>query len=192
MRLTQIAFLVQGLLATQVLGHGYLTSPAPRQKGEAYKSACGQQLFNADKAGNIQNYLQTAKGQKDFDPTKCNLQLCKGYQFADNKGSVQKYKPGQKVDMKADIVARHTGVANVSIVDTRTSTILGKPLLTWKDYAPNEHNVDANNTAFSVTIPADLEDGCVCQEAGDCVLQWWWDAHSIDQTYISCVDFVLA
>jgi hypothetical protein len=42
--------------------------------------------------------------------------------------------------------------------------------------------------AFSVTIPEDLEG---CTEAGACAIQWYWYAYSNDQTYESCVDFVV-
>ena len=40
-----------------------------------------------------------------------------------------------------------------------------------------------------MTIPEDL--GSKCSSAGDCVLQWYWFAESIDQTYESCVDFTV-
>ena len=42
---------------------------------------------------------------------------------------------------------------------------------------------------FSVTIPEDLEG---CTTAGECTLQWFWYATENDQTYESCVDFVVA
>lgn len=40
---------------------------------------------------------------------------------------------------------------------------------------------------FNVTIPDTL--GSSCDEAGKCVIQWYWYASEGDQTYISCVDF---
>ncbi|KAL2820671.1 hypothetical protein BJX63DRAFT_280230 [Aspergillus granulosus] len=173
--------------------HGYISSPSPRLPGDAMASACGQQVYNnqaADRAGNIQGELQVASNQADYDPETCHIWLCKGYQFADNTANVQSYTAGQTVDFVIDIVAPHTGVANVSIVDTATNTIIGSPLKEWTEgYASTATGVTEDETNFSVTIPDDL--GSQCAEAGACVIQWYWFAESIDQTYESCVDFTV-
>ncbi|KAL4917886.1 chitin binding domain-containing protein [Aspergillus aurantiobrunneus] len=174
--------------------HGYITTPKPRLPGDAMSAACGQQVYNnqaADRAGNVQGELQVASGQSDYDEAACGIWLCKGYQFEDNTENVQSYTPGQNVDFVIDIIAPHTGVANVSIVDTATNTVIGSPLKEWKDnYASTETGVSDDETNFSVTIPEDL--GSQCSEAGACVIQWYWFAESIDQTYESCVDFTVA
>lgn len=55
--------------------------------------------------GNIQQMLQQAPSQKDFNATSCNVWLCKGYQFADSKANVQKYTAGEVVAMTFEIEA---------------------------------------------------------------------------------------
>jgi hypothetical protein len=107
---------------------------------------------------------------------------------------------------------------NVSVVNTATNLVIGKPLISWTDYTKGSWTPPTNETQFSVTIPTDL--GTKCSTAGACVLQWWWDDRStflplpclsywlpflfaskfwihryslpllgIDQTFVDCVDF---
>lgn len=173
-------------------GHGFISSPEPRMPGSAMSSACGQQIYNnqkADNYGNVQGELQVANGQDDYNAEKCDIWLCKGYKFADNKDNVQSYNAGQTVKFEIDIRAPHTGVANISVVDTNSNTVIGSPLKSWDKYASTETGVTDDETNFSVTIPENL--GSKCSTAGDCVLQWYWFAESIDQTYESCVDFTV-
>jgi hypothetical protein len=179
-------------IVSLVNGHGFVTTPKARQPGTAMGAACGQQVLSnqgSDKYGNIQGELQIASNQNDYKAEECDIWLCKGYKFADNKDNVQSYKAGQKVDFTVDIRAPHTGVANVSVVDTASNKVIGKPLISWDEYASTATGVTDDETNFSVTIPDDL--GSQCATAGDCVLQWYWFAESIDQTYESCVDFTL-
>jgi hypothetical protein len=175
-----------------VNGHGFVSKPTPRMPGTAMEDTCGAQAVSnqeSDKYGNIQGLLQVAAGQSDYDAAECNIWLCKGYKFADNKENVYSYKAGEKVDFTIDIRAPHTGVANVSVVDTASNTVIGKPLISWSDYASVATGVTDDETSFSITIPDDI--GSQCATAGDCVLQWYWYAQSIDQTYESCVDFTV-
>ncbi|KAJ5207939.1 hypothetical protein N7449_002318 [Penicillium cf. viridicatum] len=175
-----------------VNAHGFVTSPEARQPGTAMGAACGQQVLSnqgSDKYGNIQGELQVASSQSDYKDAECDIWLCKGYKFADNKDNVQSYKAGQKVPFTVDIRAPHTGVANVSVVATSSNKVIGAPLISWDVYASTATGVKADETDFSVTIPNDL--GSQCATAGDCVLQWYWYAESIDQTYESCVDFTV-
>lgn len=179
-------------LISMAHGHGFVTSPKPRMPGSAMQSACGQQVKNnqeSDNYGNVQGELQIASGQDDYDAAKCDIWLCKGYKFADNKDNIYSYKAGQKIDFEVDIRAPHTGVANVSVVDTASNSVIGKPLKSWDEYASTASGVKDDQTSFSITMPNDLGDKCT--EAGACVLQWYWFAESIDQTYESCVDFTL-
>ncbi|KAH8659223.1 chitin binding domain-containing protein [Tricladium varicosporioides] len=188
---SSILLLAAGLI-TSVSAHGMITSPTPRAAGDAMKAACGQQVYNnqaSDSYGNIQGELQVAASQTDYDAAACNIWQCKGYKFADNSANVQSWTAGQVVDFKFDVRAPHTGTANVSIVNTATNTIIGEPLLTYADFADNSKTIPANNTAFSITIPSDL--GSTCSTAGVCVVQHYWNAASIDQTYESCVDFTV-
>ncbi|RYO82556.1 hypothetical protein DL766_002912 [Monosporascus sp. MC13-8B] len=183
---------VAGLIST-VSAHGAISKPAPRMPGDAMRAACGQQMtINqlSDHYGNIQGQLQVANGQADFDASACEVWLCKGYQFDDNKDNVQSYTPGQVVPIEIEIRAPHTGTANVSIVKTSTNSIIGQPLISFEDYASTAHTIPANQKSFDITIPSDL--GNECASAGDCVIQWYWDARSIDQTYESCIDFTVS
>lgn len=140
-------------------------------------------------SGNVQGELQVASSQTDYDESACNIWLCKGYKFEDNSANVQTYTAGQVVPFKVEIRAPHTGVANVSIVDTATNSVIGQPLISWDDYASNSHTIPDDQTSFDITIPSDI--GSQCATAGDCVIQWYWNAASIDQTYESCVDFTV-
>ena len=190
MKVTSISVILAALLPA-VSAHGDVTSPKPRSPGPAFGSACSQQALNqqtSDHFGNVQSELQVATQQKDYNPAKCNFFLCKGYQFDDNKDNVQAYTAGQKIDMTVEIRAPHTGVCNVSIVDTAANSMISPPLISFNDYASNSHPIPANNTAFSITMP-DL--GSKCSTPGACVIQWFWDAPDIKQTYESCIDFTM-
>ncbi|KAJ5798717.1 chitin binding protein [Penicillium pulvis] len=178
-------------LVSLVHGHGFISSPTPRYPGSAFEAACGQQAYDTETAdiyGNVQGMLQVAESQSDYNAAECNAWLCKGFKYADNNVTYS-YTAGETVDFEVTIQAPHTGVANVSVVDTSTNTVIGSPLISWSVYASVSTGVAANNTAFSVTIPDDLGDQCTT--GGDCVLQWYWYAESIDQTYESCVDFTV-
>ncbi|KAL3472013.1 chitin binding domain-containing protein [Aspergillus californicus] len=186
------SILALSAMASLANAHGYITTPQPRLPGDAMSSTCGQQVYNnqaADRAGNVQGELQVASGQSDYDADSCDIWLCKGYKFADNTDNVQSYTGGEVVDFVIDIVAPHTGVANVSIVDTASNTVIGSELKSWDEYASTATGVTEDETNFSITIPDDL--GSQCSEAGACVIQWYWYAESIDQTYESCVDFTV-
>ncbi|WYZ42548.1 hypothetical protein EsH8_VI_000247 [Colletotrichum jinshuiense] len=170
-----------------VSAHGKVTSPTPRVAGDAFKAACGTTMWNTEQSdpyGNIQGLAQQAGSS--LDASQCQLELCKGYKFADNT-NIESYTPGQTVDFKVEIRAPHTGVANVSVVDTTSNSIIGSPLISFTNYASTKTGVAANNTAFSVTLPDTLPSNC--GTAGNCVLQWWWDSAEAGQTYMSCVDF---
>ncbi|KAI8293149.1 hypothetical protein K4K59_005906 [Colletotrichum sp. SAR11_240] len=170
-----------------VSAHGKVTSPTPRVAGDAFKEACGTTMWNTEQSdpyGNIQGLAQQAGSS--LDASKCELALCKGYKFADNT-NIQSYSPGETVDFKVEIRAPHTGVANVSVVDTTSNSVIGEPLISFTNYASTKTGIAANNTAFSVTLPDSLPSNC--GTAGNCVLQWWWDSAEAGQTYMSCVDF---
>ncbi|KAM5376295.1 hypothetical protein ACJZ2D_005666 [Fusarium nematophilum] len=176
-------------LVPLVAAHGFVNSPPPREPGEAYKAACGDQPFNqqsSDINGNVQGIFQVVGS--DFDASKCNLWLCKGFLLEDNPDNLQSYSLGETIDFDVNIAAPHTGYANVSVVKTSSNSVIGEPLIEFSNYASNA-GVQANNSAFSVTLPESL--GGDCTTAGDCVLQWFWDAPDIDQTYEACVDFVV-
>ncbi|KAJ6031994.1 hypothetical protein N7540_002726 [Penicillium herquei] len=178
-------------LVPTVHGHGFVTSPTPRYPGAAFEAACGQQAYDTETAdiyGNVQNELTAEEGQSDYNAAECDIFLCKGFKYADNNVTYS-YTSGEVVDFEVTIQAPHTGVANVSVVDTSSNTVIGNPLISWSVYASTATGVAANNTKFSVTIPDDLSDKC--STGGDCVLQWYWYAASIDQTYEACVDFTV-
>lgn len=182
------------LFAAGVSAHGRVTSPTPRPLGDAMKSACGEQVWNmqsSDNNGNIQTMAQIGTSQSDFDAAKCHLWQCRGYQFDDaTADSIQSFTAGQKVPFVVDVAAPHTGVANVSVIDLAANSVIGDALISWDSYASTATGIQDGDENFSVTIPSDLP--ATCSTEGGCALQWWWDARSIDQTYMSCVDFVVA
>ncbi|PHH55085.1 hypothetical protein CFIMG_002777RA [Ceratocystis fimbriata CBS 114723] len=175
-------------MASVVYGHGRVTSPPSRAPGPAFEAACGQSMYNqmtSDPNGNIENMLQNKAA--NYDLNTCQLPLCRGYKFDDNKDNVQSYTAGQTIDFQVDIAAPHTGIANVSVVDTSSVSTIGEPLISWTNYASSQTGVAANNSVFSVVLPSGLPS--ICGTAGNCVLQWWWFSEVAQQTYISCVDF---
>jgi predicted carbohydrate-binding protein with CBM5 and CBM33 domain len=179
-------------MMTTASAHGFITSPQARLAGSAMKAACGTQVYNqqaSDNYGNIQGELQVAATQTDYNAAECKIWLCKGFKYSDNSANVQTWTAGQVVDFTFDVRAPHTGYANVSIVNTATNTIIGDQLLYYSDFADNAKPIPANETSFSITIPSDLGDSC--STAGACVVQHYWNAASISQTYESCVDFVV-
>lgn len=178
-------------LVSVVAGHGFITSPKPRMPGTAMAAACGQQVFsnqNSDNYGNVQGELQVASSQSDYNAAECDIWLCKGYKYADNTANVQTYTAGQVVPIVVDIRAPHTGVANVSVVDTATNTVIGDALKSWDVYASNASPIPSDEENFSITMP---DVSSKCGTAGACVIQWYWNAASIDQTYEACIDFTM-
>jgi hypothetical protein len=120
------------------------------------------------------------------------LDLCRGAVFEDNVNRVQTFSPGQVIAMKAILPIPHEGPMNVSIVKTATNVILGNALIVFDSYADEALPVlPANNTNFSITMPTNLA-ATDCKVAGECVLQWFWFGTGAQQTYESCVDFVMA
>lgn len=171
MQLTFASLLGVAALASQASAHGLVTKPDARTPGDSTAAVCGQTMVDFYKADNT-SYPEALlranpNGLKDgYDAAKCDLWLCKGFQFADNKDHVQKYKPGDVVDMEVFIRIPHKGYANVSVVDTTTNKVIGEALKTWADDYAATNNPPKDQTSFSVTIP-DLAGKCT--EAGVCV-----------------------
>ncbi|CAJ2506382.1 Uu.00g005120.m01.CDS01 [Anthostomella pinea] len=186
-------------LAATVSAHGYISSPYMRAPGNATTAACGQSIVAAivaDKTSHVEGLPELgAAAGSGYHAESCNLWLCRGVQFADNVAHVQKYTPGQSVNIQVALTIPHVGSANVSVVDTRTNEIVGEPLLSWPSGYADEQafyagETPVNQTDFNVTIPTTL--GSQCADAGACVLQWWWYGTGAKQTYESCVDFTVA
>lgn len=185
------AALALAAMASTVAGHGYLVSPKPRMPGNAMKAACGQtvfNMFNSDINGNPQGALQNPGS--DYNEAECGIWMCKGMQFDDNKANIQALTAGQKLKMEVNIAAPHTGIANVSIVDTASGSVIGEPLIKFTNYASTATGITDDMENFEVTIPSNI--GTQCAEEGACVLKWWWDAREVDQTYMACVDVTVA
>ncbi|KAI6256661.1 hypothetical protein MCOR14_001934 [Pyricularia oryzae] len=175
--------IVSALVAT-VLAHGNITVPPCRLAGAAMAKACGQAGVSAVQAdGTIP--LEDVK----VTGANCNLSLCRGAVFEDNKDRLQTFKAGQVIQMKAAIPIPHEGPCNVSIIDTKSNKAIGQPLIFFDSYADEKlPKLPANNTAFSVTMPKLKANQCTT--GGECVLQWNWVGTAAKQTYQSCVDFV--
>ncbi|KAH7409468.1 hypothetical protein BKA64DRAFT_732188 [Cadophora sp. MPI-SDFR-AT-0126] len=180
-------------LVGAVVGHGIITKPWPRTPGDASLAACGPSITNnikGDNTSHVEDLPEAGAKDPKFHADQCNLWLCRGLQFADNRDHVVTYKPGEKVDMEVWLRIKHFGSANVSIVDTKTNTIISPNLVYWAKYADEKKATVVDETKFSFTIPTDL--GAKCATAGDCVIQWWWYGTGAKQTYESCVDFTVA
>jgi hypothetical protein len=169
-KLTMLSFYAF-LFASTVLGHGIITSPPVRAVGPAMISACGSSvaaLVTADNTSHVEGMPETAAAIPNFNSTACNVFMCKGLQFADNTANVQTFQPGQVVNMLASIPIPHEGPMNVSVVDTKTNTAIGNPLISFVSYADESlPALPANNTNFNVSIPTTL--GSTCSVAGACV-----------------------
>ncbi|KAI1180269.1 hypothetical protein F4777DRAFT_307028 [Nemania sp. FL0916] len=185
-------------LATLVHGHGYISSPAMRMPGDATTAACGSSVVAdivRDKTSHVEGLPELAAADSGYDAAQCNLWLCRGVQVGDNLANVQNYTAGQSVNVKIALSIPHAGSANVSVVDTKTNTIIGEPLISWAAGYADERQfysqtLPANQTDFNVTIPDTL--GAQCAAAGDCVIQWWWYGNGAKQTYEACIDFTVA
>ncbi|THH05940.1 hypothetical protein EW145_g4426 [Phellinidium pouzarii] len=174
--------------AASAAAHGNIESPTARGVGSAMTSVCGgtiEGMLGSDIYMNQQQLEMNSHNSEFTD--ECLLFQCKGTQLADNTANVHAFTQGQTIPITVFIQAPHTGVANVSVIDLKSNTVIGEPLISWTDYASTSHTIPANNTQFSVTLPTNL--GSTCSTAGNCALQWWWDARPIDQTYMSCIDF---
>ena len=173
-------------LVSSVAAHGFISSPTPRLPGQGLKAACGDQVYNqqsSDHYGNVQGALQNLQGSHP----DCRMWQCKGVPFED-AGEVFEYTAGQTIPMTVEIRAPHDGVANVSIVKVSSDTVVGSPLISWDQYALTSSPMSQHPdwTSFDITMP---DVSAECANAGDCVIQWYWDAAAIDQTYESCIDF---
>jgi hypothetical protein len=135
--------------ATIATGHGIITSPTARSAGAAMKAVCGQQVTNnlqSNEYGDIQQLIEIGASQKDFHPASCDVSLCKSLQFDDNSANIQNFTAGQVVPIKVDIQAKHTGTANVSIVDTASNTMISKQLIYFPVYASTATDIPKNQT----------------------------------------------
>ncbi|KIJ68282.1 hypothetical protein HYDPIDRAFT_36775 [Hydnomerulius pinastri MD-312] len=181
-----LAFLAIAGLTGSTLAHGVISSPPRRLPGTAFEAACGSQIYSIVSSDQYGNQQQEEQNINSETTAACQLYLCKGLEYADNESNVQKFSANQVVPIEIDLRAPHTGVANVSVVNTKTNSVIAGPLIYFDPAYSVSTPIPANQTSFSVTIP-NLNGAC--GTAGTCVLQWWWDARSIDQTYMSCVDF---
>ncbi|OLN82379.1 hypothetical protein CCHL11_09762 [Colletotrichum chlorophyti] len=174
-------------LATAVLGHGVVQTPEPRTSGPKQEELCGLAVtsqLESDAAGPIENAIKVA--DSDY---KCNLFLCRGYQYEDNEENVRAVKAGESIPFHIDLVAGHRpGYANISVVDLASNTVIGEPLVAWADW-PTDNPDPLADTDFNVTIPDTLASSC--DVGGKCAIQWFWYAKTNKQTYESCIDFYI-
>lgn len=115
----QLSILSLVAVLSGVTAHGLVQSPATRQPGNVTAAACGKTMVDFYKADGTSYpealFRANPGGLKGFDPQRCNLYLCKGYQFGDNTASVQAYAAGQEVDYKVWIRIPHAGVSNLFV-----------------------------------------------------------------------------
>ncbi|KAI3609270.1 chitin binding [Moniliophthora roreri] len=176
-------------MVVRTLAHARVTTPTPRKYGSAAEKACGAAVYKvltSDLTGPIENAQQ--KIDSAYDAAACHLYFCRGAQYDDNTSNTRVYKAGTTVNMKVDLVAHHTGYANVSVVDLKAQKATSR-LFTWPVYADETLGPSKwpkNETDFNITVP---DMAGKCSQAGACAIQWFWYATSNSQTYESCVDF---
>ena len=105
--LLSLALALWTLVAT-VSAHGIMRSPTPRIPGATLRKVCGDGIANLqstdlNRAGHIQGLVMYNKEIKDHNA--CNIWLCKGYQFDDNKSNVQSYSGGEVVPIRVELIA---------------------------------------------------------------------------------------
>jgi len=164
------SLLVAATLVATTSSHGIITKPWPRTPGNATIAACGTAVVNEIKADNtthVEGLPEAAATDSGYHAAECNLFLCRGLQYGDNTAYVNKYTPGQVLEIDVYIRIKHEGTANVSVVDAKSNTVISQ-LKFWDRYADDALAVlPANNTVFNVTIPTDL--GTKCVTPGACV-----------------------
>ncbi|KAL2131955.1 hypothetical protein VTI74DRAFT_4410 [Chaetomium olivicolor] len=110
------------LKSAQIRNFAELVEKASARAAKSWPSSTGLTtlripwLYSAPTQGGLKN---------GYDEKKCNLWLCKGYQFADNTGNVQDYKP----------------------------VVIGAPLIASPDNYTASMNPPANQTKFGIEIP---------------------------------------
>lgn len=160
-------------LPALTLSHGLVSSPLfTRAPGAATAAACGttmQKFYLADPTSYPEALLRAnPNGLHDgYDAARCNLWLCKGYQFADQPASaVQTYAAGAEVAMEVKVRIPHVGYANVSVVDTGRNVVLGQMLKVWEGGYAASTTLPGDQGKFKVVVP---ELGGRCVEKGACV-----------------------
>ncbi|CZR59506.1 uncharacterized protein PAC_09398 [Phialocephala subalpina] len=195
------------LLPTLILSHGIVISPPPRAPGPASLSACGKsitEIIKSDNQSGIEVLHKASVNSKDYNPSKCNILLCKGLQLEDNTKNVQHWVPGQKVKLSIWTRIPHIGWWSVGIVDSQSMLLVGGEALKTGETGsvsgfevPGEHEGiydDEMDEEMMIDFEIDFEIPKVfprCVNPGDCVLQWTWFGRVVKQTYESCIDFVV-
>ncbi|KAI5782072.1 hypothetical protein DFH27DRAFT_473892, partial [Peziza echinospora] len=179
--------LISALVAT-VSSHGNIISHNIRQPADTFAVICGQtayDLLRQDIHRSHQNLIDAVPSDPSFDRARnCNFFLCKGIPFIDNLENVYQFRPNEVIDIEYLITIPHDGVANMSVVDTYTNRMIGRPLLSFSAFGSTPDNLAETNFNFRMSNV-----GTRCKEQGRCVLQFWWHSDSAAQTYASCIDF---
>ena len=172
MYLTRTIIIIAAITSV-ALGHGIVTKPSPRAIGPKSLAACGKSITETIKSDNqsgIEILHQLGATDRDYDPVKCNLRICKGLQFNDNLDNVQTFYPGQEVNLQVWTRIPHKGWASVAIVDTKSLFLVGDPLISFETDSVSGYSAERIapvDMDFNVTIPEDL--GHRCAAPGDCV-----------------------
>uniref|UniRef100_A0A0W0F5X8 Chitin-binding type-4 domain-containing protein n=1 Tax=Moniliophthora roreri TaxID=221103 RepID=A0A0W0F5X8_MONRR len=210
----KLSVLLLAFLVAQTIGHAAVKKPPVRNFGSVAQKACGAPVYKL--LTNLAGPMEAVelKIDDDYDPEACDLYFCRGANYEDNVDNTREYEAGTVVPFEIDIVAHHTGYANVSVVNLAAKVPIAR-LFTWPVYANESLGPSKwpkNESSFEVTIP-DL--GGKCSESGACAIQsalvlfvvaymvklfltfrWYWLAYPAPaypagkhQTYMSCVDF---
>ncbi|KAK7047601.1 hypothetical protein VNI00_006369 [Paramarasmius palmivorus] len=167
----KLSALLLATLITQTVGHAVVRKPTVRNFGPVAQKVCGApvyKLLTGDLAGPME--AVELKINDDYDPEACNFYFCRGANYEDNVDNTREYKAGTVVPFEIEIIAHHTGYANVSVVDLAAEVPIAR-LYTWPVYANESLGPSKwpkNESEFEVTIP-DL--GGKCSAPGACAIQ---------------------
>lgn len=155
---------------TSVVVDAMIISPSPRERGSAFESACGTFALHNSGDPDLSIQDQTRLLHRDvelgFATGACNLWQCQGTQFVDNEAKLNNYSAGEVISIVVDTQFVRPGIANMSIVDTRTNSVLSK-LANMK--LPMNNRVEQDR--ILVRLPKLDDENGACRVPGECVLQ---------------------
>jgi hypothetical protein len=108
-------------------------------------SACGKsitEIIKSDNQSGIEVLHKASVISKDFNPTKCNLLLCKGMQLEDNMKNFQHCLPREEVKLSVWTRILHIGWWSVGIVNSKMLLVGDEALTTGETGSVSGYGVE--------------------------------------------------